>query len=113
MKRYIFFVLTALATLSIGVWVTPFSQQKKTDAPQVFPATIDRETVLPSYPAESSYAYYENSDIIPKLEKLVAFKQKKGKQTFYIYENEEAVYALWQSDKSIYLLDVIENERIE
>jgi hypothetical protein len=66
-----------------------------------------------SAPPRQSYQIFFDEDIVPKLEALVKYRQKTGKQTFFVFKESRSVLAYWQADNAIYQLIVIENENID
>ena len=124
MKPYLLYPAIAVASFTIGVNFVLFGHfQRRAEEPTTTPKAFATEEFhraraarqRPPKLAEKppSYELFDQTDIVPKLNALVKYKQKSEKQTFYVFKNQETAFAYWQADNSIYILNVIENENID
>lgn len=131
MKRFSFYISVALLTFGIGFYLgveNYFEQPMETiNSPEIFFSEKMPEVVFPpmEIPPKPDLINTQNHNenykrierenkkvfVLEKLNALVKYKNRKGKQTIYL--SNDSVYAYWVEDKSIYLVDILEVEHLE
>lgn len=115
MRKYSFFGLVLLISFLVGIFVVVWTYSIKVS--EDFSALMSSSFLQPQpvkvhSSIQSDWEELpppsEDEELLALLKQIIEYKQKKGKQTFYV--SLDKTYGYWIEDKAIYVLPVIDEQ---